>query len=81
MPDFGTLVRLLQEAYTYLFGAQVPTLLVHGGRDDIVPAAMSREFAAAAGCELAELADDGHFEHIEPGSRAWATVVTWLERL
>ena len=60
---------------------EVPTLLVHGGRDDIVPAAMSREFAAAAGCELAELADDGHFEHIEPGSRAWATVVTWLERL
>ena len=60
---------------------EVPTLLVHGGRDDIVPAAMSREFAAAAGCELAELAHDGHFEHIEPGSRAWATVVTWLERL
>jgi acetyl esterase/lipase len=59
----------------------VPTLLVHGGRDDIVPAAMSRAFAAAAGCELAELPDDGHFEHIEPGSRAWATVVTWLERL
>ena len=28
---------------------EVPTLLVHGGRDDIVPAAMSREFAAAAG--------------------------------
>ena len=60
---------------------EVPALLVHGGRDDIVPAAMSREFAAAAGCELAELTDDGHFEHIEPGSRAWATVVTWLERL
>ena len=60
---------------------EVPALLVHGGCDDIVPAAMSREFAAAAGCELAELADDGHFEHIEPGSRAWATVVTWLERL
>lgn len=59
----------------------VPTLLVHGGRDDIVPAEMSRAFAAAAGCELAELPDDGHFEHIEPGSRAWATVVTWLERL
>ena len=35
---------------------EVPTLLVHGGRDDTVPAAMSREFAAAAGCELAELA-------------------------
>jgi acetyl esterase/lipase len=60
---------------------EVPALLVHGGCDDIVPAAMSREFAAAAGCELAELADGGHFEHIEPGTRAWATVVTWLERL
>jgi acetyl esterase/lipase len=60
---------------------EIPALLVHGGRDDVVPVAMSRAFAAAAGCELAELADDGHFEHIEPGSRAWATVVAWLERL
>lgn len=59
---------------------EVPALLVHGGRDDIVPVAMSREFAAAAGCELTEIADDGHFEHIEPDSRAWATVVAWLER-
>ena len=59
----------------------VPALLVHGGRDDVVPAAMSRRFAAAAGCELAEIPDDGHYEHLEPGSRAWASVVAWLERL
>jgi pimeloyl-ACP methyl ester carboxylesterase len=59
----------------------VPALLVHGGRDDVVPAAMSRRFAAAAGCELAEIPDDGHYEHLEPGSRAWATVVAWLERV
>jgi acetyl esterase/lipase len=58
----------------------VPALLVHGDRDDVVPVAMSREFAAAAGCELAELAGEGHYEHIEPGTRAWATVVEWLER-
>ena len=59
---------------------RVPALLVHGDRDDTVPVAMSRDFAAAAGCELAELAGDGHYEHLEPGSRAWATVVEWLER-
>jgi pimeloyl-ACP methyl ester carboxylesterase len=58
----------------------VPALLVHGDRDGTVPVAMSRAFAAAAGCELAELAGDGHFEHIEPGTRAWATVTAWLER-
>jgi acetyl esterase/lipase len=59
---------------------EVPVLLVHGGRDDLVPVDMSRRFAAAARCELVELEADGHFEHIEPGSRAWATVVEWLER-
>ena len=60
-----------------------PLLLVHGGRDDVVPVAMSRDFAAAAGptCELAERPDDGHFEHIDPASRAWATVAAWLDRL
>jgi acetyl esterase/lipase len=59
---------------------RVPALLVHGDRDDTVPVQMSRDFAAAAGCDLAELAGDGHYEHLEPGSRAWATVVEWLER-
>ena len=58
----------------------IPVLLVHGGRDDTVPAAMSRRFAAEARCDLVELEADGHFEHIEPGTRAWATVVGWLER-
>jgi dipeptidyl aminopeptidase/acylaminoacyl peptidase len=59
---------------------QVPTLLVHGDRDDTVPVGMSRDFAAAAACELVELAGEGHYEHLEPRSRAWATVVGWLER-
>jgi acetyl esterase/lipase len=59
---------------------RIPALLVHGDRDDTVPVEMSRAFAAASGCELAELAGDGHYEHIEPGTRAWATVVEWLER-
>jgi len=59
---------------------QIPALLVHGGRDDAVPVEMSRRFAAEAGCDLVVLEADGHFEHLEPGSRAWATVIEWLER-
>jgi acetyl esterase/lipase len=59
---------------------RVPALLVHGDRDDTVPAGMSRKFAAASGCDVVVLAGDGHYEHLEPSSRAWATVVEWLER-
>jgi acetyl esterase/lipase len=59
---------------------RVPALLVHGDRDDTVPVRMSRAFAAAAGCDLVVLAGDGHYEHLEPRSRAWTTVVEWLER-
>jgi acetyl esterase/lipase len=56
----------------------VPALLVHGERDDVVPVGMSRAVAARAGCDLEVVAGEGHFEHLEPGSRAWATVVEWL---
>lgn len=61
----------------------VPVLLVHGGRDDTVPVSMSREFhraATAAGdaCDLHVGEYDGHFEHIDPASAAWATVRRWL---
>jgi acetyl esterase/lipase len=58
----------------------VPLLLVHGERDDDVPVEISREFAAAAGegCELVVIGDEGHYEHLEPGSRCWAAVTSWL---
>lgn len=59
----------------------VPTLLVHGTEDDTVPAALSERYAAAAGAE-AELdlrPGEGHMEHIDPASGAWARVVAWLE--
>jgi acetyl esterase/lipase len=62
----------------------VPLLLVHGGRDDVVPAAMSRDFTARAReagdeVELVELARDGHFEHVDERSEAWRTAAAWLE--
>ncbi|HET9739770.1 MAG TPA: alpha/beta fold hydrolase [Solirubrobacteraceae bacterium] len=58
----------------------VPVLLVHGALDDDVPVHISRQFAAAASCELAEIDDEGHYEHLEPGSRSWEAVLAWLTR-
>ena len=63
----------------------VPQLLVHGERDDIVPASMSVDYAAAARAggddvTLAVRPQDGHFEMIDPASGAWEEAVTWLTR-
>jgi acetyl esterase/lipase len=63
----------------------VPQLLVHGGRDDIVPPSQSRgyvEAARAAGDEadLVELPDADHFDVIEPGHAAWGVAVEWIAR-
>jgi acetyl esterase/lipase len=63
----------------------VPSLLVHGGRDDTVPVELSHGFqraAVAAGdeCALVVHEHDGHFEHIDPSTPAWATVTAWLAR-
>lgn len=63
----------------------VPQLLVHGGRDDIVPPAQSRAYAEAAAAagddvELIELPDADHSDVIEPEHAAWAQVVERLPR-
>jgi acetyl esterase/lipase len=60
----------------------VPMLLVHGALDDDVPIHVSREFAAAARaagdeCMLVET-DEGHYEHLDPGSKSWRAVIEWL---
>jgi acetyl esterase/lipase len=63
----------------------IPQLLVHGGRDEIVPVAVARDYvvrARTAGDDV-ELATDeraGHFEHLDPSSRVWAAVRGWLDR-
>jgi acetyl esterase/lipase len=64
----------------------VPQLLVHGAADDTVPAQMSRDYharALAAGDEalLAVLPGVGHYEHLDPTSRAWSAVTGWLGRV
>jgi len=61
----------------------VPVLLTHGGRDDIVPPAMSEEFQRAAltagdECELVLLPDEDHFGHIDAGNPLWEAVTGWI---
>jgi acetyl esterase/lipase len=63
----------------------VPQLLVHGARDDIVPAVQSSAYAArarAAGddVELVEHPDADHFDVIEPEHPAWDVVLARLAR-
>ena len=60
----------------------VPQLLVHGDVDRNVPLALSQRYleaARAAGDEV-ELSSypGGHFEHLDPKSDAWETVVRWV---
>ena len=62
----------------------VPQLLVHGDADESVPPSMARRYAERAvdagdRCELVELPGCGHFEHLDPASRAWRAVTRWLE--
>jgi acetyl esterase/lipase len=59
------------------------TVLVHGADDRAVPMELSRRYAArarAAGdrVDFVELPDTGHFDLIDPRSRAWPAVTTAL---
>jgi pimeloyl-ACP methyl ester carboxylesterase len=58
----------------------VPTLLVHGTADPDVPVALSERYAVRAGAEarLDVRPGEGHFEHLDPASGAWASVVSFL---
>ena len=60
-----------------------PVLLVHGGRDDIVPPVISERFLVAAtsagdACELRLFEGEDHFGHIDPANPMWRAVVEWL---
>ena len=63
----------------------VPMLLVHGAEDENVPPSMATSFAQRArdagdDAEAVVLDGAGHFDHLDPDSEAWATVVAWMER-
>jgi hypothetical protein len=69
-----------------LVPAPVPVRLVHGELDDIVPCAMSVDYAERAarvggdvGCDA--LPGCGHFEVIDPLSGAWPRVLSAFQSL
>jgi acetyl esterase/lipase len=61
----------------------VPLLLTHGGRDRVVPPAMSERFAAAARAagdtveHVVEPAEE-HMGHLDPRNPLWRAVTQWL---
>jgi acetyl esterase/lipase len=56
----------------------VPTLLTHGGLDDIVPVEISARFAAASGASLIVEPEEDHFGHLDPDNPLWKAVLAWL---
>jgi len=61
----------------------VEALVVHGGRDAVVPPRISREFVAAARAAgddvvLHEEPGEEHMGHLEPGNPLWTAVRAWL---
>jgi len=62
----------------------LPTLLVHGADDVVLPVSMSELYAQkarAAGDDvtLVVVPGEGHMDPVDPGRSAWAAVVEWLD--
>jgi acetyl esterase/lipase len=62
----------------------VPTALIHGDKDDLVPVELSHAYAQRARVSgdpvhFDELPDVGHYELIDPLSSAWSSVLGALE--
>jgi acetyl esterase/lipase len=60
--------------------------VIHGDRDDVVPLSISRDYVAAArksgdDATLTEVEGAGHFELIDPRTRAWGRVRDTIEKL
>jgi len=59
---------------------RVPVLVTHGTADENVPPDFSERYAERGGdVTLSLRAGEGHFEHIDPRSGAWAEAVAWIE--
>lgn len=74
------LMRDRYESMAFIDKIDVPTLVIHGERDNVIPVEMGKAVAAAikGDVELATFPDAGHTDHHAYGSMD--TVVNWLER-
>ncbi|MCU7826518.1 alpha/beta hydrolase family protein [Kitasatospora sp. DSM 101779] len=59
----------------------LPTVVVHGERDENLPVEMARRYAAAVGARLVTPGNCGHFDLVDPRSPAWRLVVGALDDL
>ncbi len=60
----------------------IPTTIIHGEQDDVVPIALAESYVAThARVKLVRLPGAGHFAVIDPLSAAWGTVVEELHAL
>lgn len=60
---------------------ETPVYLFHGEADTIVPQQQSRTYAEYEQVQLRWLAGAGHFDLIDPQSRAWLTILDELQQL
>jgi acetyl esterase/lipase len=58
----------------------VPVQALHGTADDVVPADLSRSYAASTGADLVLLDGVDHFAVIDPLSRAWPDAMAAVRR-
>ncbi len=77
--------RYAQGSPAALVPIGVPMLLVHGGRDGVVPPEISESFAERArlagdDVDLVVHDDEEHMGHIEPENPLWRSAFDWLER-
>jgi predicted alpha/beta hydrolase family esterase len=61
--------------------ATAPVVIVHGDQDELVPTAMSSQYATATGARLIQLARTGHFDLIDTSSTAWPVILHVLQTL
>jgi acetyl esterase/lipase len=62
-----------------LISPGVPTTIVHGDEDDVVPLAISESYVVAhPRVRLVRLSATGHFDLIDPLSGIWPTILTEL---
>jgi acetyl esterase/lipase len=80
----GAVIDFLGGSDPEAFAAVRPRLdarnvVVHGTRDEIVPAALSRSYAERSGCELVEL-DADHFDLIDPRFGGFGEIIGAVAR-
>ena len=75
------LLRTMKPARARLGRLEIPTLVIHGGADGLVPTAVSEPLAGLAGVERRVLPDLRHESLNEPeGPQVVAAIVDWLHR-